>query len=291
MTILLTGGTGFIGSHLIKVLLSSGHKVGMTVRKKSGSKPLGELDSRVNCYEVDTYESFEQMFTELQPDCVFHLATLYINKHEPKDIPDILSSNITFGTKLLEAMSRTNCRKIINFGTRWQHVSDDRYNPANLYAASKEAFLCILKFYNKLGIKSKTIELCDTFGSGDTRKKVIDLMIDACKRNQSVDMSPGDQVLDIVSVDDVCDYINRSCVDDVFFDNTCISISGNQVKLKDLGSIIEGYFNTANILKWGNIPYRENEVMVPPAYYPIQKISSDSVLSQIRNYCLLAKAK
>ena len=58
-----------------------------------------------------------------------------------------MSSNITFGTQLVEAMVANGCYQFVNTGTSWQHYENDEYNPVNLYAATKQAFEDILRYY------------------------------------------------------------------------------------------------------------------------------------------------
>lgn len=118
------------------------------------------------------------------PDAVIHLAALYVNQHKPADIFELANSNIVFGTHILEAMTKNGVAKFLNIGTRWQHLGNKRYNPANLYSATKEAFKAILMYYETRGLKHKTLEFGDTYGSGDTRKKIMELLITTCQKRE-----------------------------------------------------------------------------------------------------------
>jgi nucleoside-diphosphate-sugar epimerase len=280
MKILLTGATGFIGKHLVDSLQNEKHDVAQLLRKASVNK--GPTSSNVYVYESLT--QIDAVLSKFRPDVVMHLAALYINKHCMADIEALVNSNITYGTCLLEAMKNNGMKKFINFGTRWQHLDDECYKPANLYAASKEAFQDMLIYYGNIGIKYKTIELCDTYGACDTRKKIIDLMFEACINREQLDLSPGEQLIDVVSVDDICNFLIKELQTDFFYDNSRIGLSGNTISLRELGRLIEKITNVSGYLNFGSKPYRENEVMIPPKSEKMISITEGSLEINLEKY-------
>ena len=282
MKVLITGATGFIGSHLVTALLKKNYKVAITKRQESRKNTFDSMLSRIEIIDSDTYHDINSGMKYFNPDIVVHLATLYINKHDPENISSLMSSNITFGAYILEAMKENNINYFLNIGTRWQHINNNRYNPANLYAATKEAFKNIMIYYEKTGIKHKTLELSDTFGTGDTRQKIIDILISACTKNEMVELTPGKQVLDLLHVEDVCNFITSNIRNDAFFDNETISLSGTVIKLRDLGAMIEKESGKKGVLGWGLKQYRENEVMKPPLYYRKVQLNNFSIEEYIK---------
>ena len=264
MKIVCTGATGFIGSYLVPALLNKKHNVAVLKRKISDLKQLEKQKDNLTVYDYVNYQDIETALQEYKPNLVIHLAALYINNHSKEELQALINSNILFGTHILEAMRNAGVDKILNFGTRWQHMNNQRYDPANLYAATKQAFTDILCWYNKNGIMSKTLELCDTFGKNDTRKKIVSLLIDACRNKIPLDLSPGEQILDITYIDDLVEYIISNIEDNDFYDNTVVQISGTEIKLKDLGTLIEKQYGVKGFLRWGAKGYRKNEVMRPP---------------------------
>lgn len=271
MKILCTGATGFIGSYLVPALLNKKHNVAVLKRKISNLKQLEKRKDNLTVYDYVNYQDIENALQEYKPDLIIHLATLYINNHSKEELQALINSNILFGTHILEAMRNAGVIKILNFGTRWQHMNNQRYDPANLYAATKQAFYDILRWYNKNGIISKTLELCDTFGKNDTRKKIVSLLIDACRNKVPLDLSPGEQILDITYIDDLVEYIISNIEDNGFYDNAIIQIIGTEIKLKDLGMLIEKQYGVKGFLRWGAKGYRKNEVMSPPLCENIAK--------------------
>lgn len=287
MRIAVTGGTGFIGSHLLPRLVLEGHQIGLFTRFPEKSKSQG-IGQALSLLKTDTYEDILDSISSFRPDVVIHLATLYLNKHTVDDIAPLIQSNILFGTYLLEAMRTCKVKKILNFGTRWQHLSGIRSNSANLYAATKSAFHEILDYYARTeSVTYTTLELCDTFGRNDTRKKVVQILVDACKNRTVVELSPGEQVLDLICIDDLVEYI-IGCLDtDSVFLNNVQALSGEEIMLKDLGDMIEKIFSTYGYLNWGAKPYREREIMNPPVYHEIVKIQKHSLEYHLKKQFLL----
>jgi nucleoside-diphosphate-sugar epimerase len=281
MKIFVTGAAGFIGSNLVPVLLEQGHTIAILKKTASPIRRLEKFKNDIAIYESDTYSAICSGLKNFMPGAVIHLAALYINKHTPENITDLIASNITLGAQVLEAMAENKVSRFLNIGTRWQHIGNKRYCPANLYAATKEAFKDILLFYGRNGIKHKTLELCDTFGSGDTRKKILDLFLAACQKNEPLDLTPGEQILDLSYAGDICRYIASNINVDSFFDNKIVSLSGTKIKLKELGEFVESQFKKQGLFKWGAKPYRENEVMNPPLYYHAINLNQKSLRKYI----------
>jgi len=263
MKILVTGATGFIGSHIVPALFERKHRVAILKRSASPLRNLNRYAAQLAVYSSDNYNEINNGMKEFEPDAVIHLAARYINKHNAENTNDLISSNITFGTLILESMYENNITKFVNIGTQAQHFGNKEYGPLNLYAATKQAFKDILFYYETKGIMHKTLEFYDTYGEGDTRKKIMELLIGAGQNNEKLDLTKGEQSIDLSFAGDISDYIVEHITTSDFFDNKTIALSGEVINLHDLGDIIEKYFNKQGLFNWGAKPYRENEMMSP----------------------------
>src|SRR5438105_4076420 len=144
----VTGATGYIGSHLVKHLLADGWRVAALVRRSSDCRGLQELGGELSLLIHDgTTEQLRELLASAAPDVVFHLAAYYRAEHQAVDVLPLLASNVVFSTQLAEAMASCGVKRLVNTATAWQHYEHADYNPVNLYAATKQAFETVLQFY------------------------------------------------------------------------------------------------------------------------------------------------
>lgn len=266
---LITGATGFVGSHLTRRMVKDGKDVHVLVRRESKLTAIQDILHKITLHRIDsTTSSLINAVKLANPDVVFHLAALFKAVHTPDDLQLLVDSNITFTAQLLEAMKQTSANVLINTGTSWQHYKGVEYDPVCFYAATKQAAQDIITFYcNAYGVRAVTLKLFDTYGPSDTRKKLFDALHTASISKEAVPFSAGEQLLDLVYIDDVVDAFNvaaNQCVGALKGSNDqyCIS-SGRQIQLRavaDLYSLLTG--RTLNI-QWGARLYRHREVMCP----------------------------
>jgi CDP-paratose synthetase len=266
MKILLTGATGFIGSHLRR-RLSKKYEVVALVRK---STHINALTSE-NISTLTIPDSISELSDQLKYhriDGVLHLASLYLKSHKPDQVEELVSSNILLPAQLLEASVTAQVKWFLNTGTFWQHYRDENYSPVNLYAATKQAFIAMAQYYAETSaLKFVTLKLSDTFGPGDTRKKVFNLWQDAVQTGETLKMSPGDQIIDISYIDIICDayeaLINILITNPHSLNSEYAVSSNERMSLKDLAQLFETATGKKIPIEWGSYPYRDREVMMP----------------------------
>jgi nucleoside-diphosphate-sugar epimerase len=258
---LVTGGTGFIGSHLVQRLKAAGWAVHLLSRDP---QPIGGVEPHL--YNGDM-EEVTRAVEASRPDVVFHLASLFLAAHTPQQIAPLIASNVLLGTQLLEAMSAAGVRRFVNTGTSWQFFEGESYRPVNLYAATKQAFEDILAYYtDAAGIRAITLLLFDSYGPGDTRKKLLRLLMDCLETGDPLLMSPGEQVIDLVHVDDLCEAFAHAAdlLDGAGPGMRSYALSGGErLPLKDLVGVLGEVAGRPLNVEFGARPYRPREVMQP----------------------------
>lgn len=265
----VTGATGFIGSHLTRRLINEDWSVHILVRPSSDRKLLKDLEGRFQTHVHNgKTEQLCAIMADVKPNVVFHLASLFLVQHETRDILRLIESNLAFPTQLLEAMAKNGVSKLINTGTSWQHYENREYSPVNLYAATKQAFEAILKFYKETTpLKVITLKLFDTYGPNDPRPKLFSLLKKVAEEQKPLAMSPGEQLIDIVYIADVVDAFivaaERLLSDSSEKCEVYAVSSGASIKLRDLVKIYESVIGKKLPIEWGGRPYRDREVMVP----------------------------
>jgi nucleoside-diphosphate-sugar epimerase len=263
-TALVTGVTGFIGGRLAERLLADGWTVHALVRECSDRPSLEGLRFHVHCGNV---EGLTAILRATGPDIVFHLASLYLPEHRSDQVDDLVASNILLPAQIAEAMSACGVTRLVNTGTAWQHFGTDHYNPVNLYAATKQACLDLLRYYHDArGLSVVTLKLFDTYGAGDKRRKIVQILLEAALSGEPLGMSPGEQILDLTHVEDVVQAFvvaaDRLLLTDMRLNEEFL-ISGERLALKDLVMRVGAITGRPIKVEFGARPYRAREVMLP----------------------------
>ena len=265
---LVTGATGYIGSRLVRGLLRNNWEVHCIARKNSSVNYLQDVLHRITIYSHDgSSKNMLEIMSKAMPRTVFHLASCVRVEHDEGDILPLIESNLLFGTQLVEAMVKTEVFQLINTGTSWQHYENEAYNPVCLYAATKQAFESIMKYYvEATPLKAINLKLYDTYGPDDGRNKLFTLLRYALKSGQPLNLSPGEQLVNIVYIDDVIEGYLQA---EMRLKRTTSNIeefalgAKSLIKLKELVRVYSQVMDVEPPIVWGGRAYRRREVMVP----------------------------
>lgn len=264
---LVTGATGFVGSNLSRKLLELDCKVSIISKQEFGYQNIEDIKESLDIFEYDgNILNLIEYMKKNKFDGVFHLASLFIAEHESLDIDNLIDSNIKFGVQLLEAMKESEIKLLVDTGTSWQHYENQDYNPVDLYAATKQAFQDIIKYYTEAeNIRCITLKLFDTYGENDKRPKLINLLNKFADEGVELNMSPGDQMLDLVYIDDVVEAFLvaiKELIKNKDIKNEKFAVaSGNETSLKKVIETFENISNKKIKVNWGGKKYRKREVM------------------------------
>lgn len=264
---LVTGATGFIGSHLVRALVNEGWVVDVVVRRSSDQVALADVRTRLSTHLHDgSAERLLEILADARPDVVFHLASYFKSEHDSTDLEQIVSTNVLFAAQLAEAMVRTGATRLVNSGTIWQHFGDRDYSPMNLYAASKQAAEALLRYYaERRAMKVITLELSDTYGPGDRRRKLIPLLKDAVRRGDRLELSPGHQLINLTHVDDVVMAFKIGAMH--LLDGHAQAMerysasSSNWLTIRELVGLLGRVIGKDIDVAWGARPYTGQEIM------------------------------
>ncbi len=200
--VLITGGTGFIGSNLVQNLENK--KILIITRKKI------KLKNKFVKFLI--YKNFSDLILKLKKvkaKHIIHCATHYKKNHEINDIKKIFEANILLGNILLENSKKMNVRKFINISTIWELNYNNSTEYFNLYTLSKKIFSKIINFYSirNKKIKFYTIYLLDTFGKGDKRNKILNEIKKKLNNNKKITIESENLTMNFLNVKDVINAI------------------------------------------------------------------------------------
>jgi nucleoside-diphosphate-sugar epimerase len=269
MRALVTGATGFVGSHLVERLVGGGHDVHVLVRPSSDLSDVAPIASTLTVHTLDLEaDALARIVETAAPEIVFHIASLVVAEHRSQDVEPLIRSNVLFPCQLVEAMAANGVCKLINCGTAWQHYQNRSYSPVCLYAATKQAFVDLLQFYVEAkGLAIIDLKLFDTYGPRDKRGKLFSLLYRATIPGERVAFSPGEQMLDFVYIDDVVDAFmiaaNRLFEDSRPRFETYPVRTGQPIALRELVKTFSEVTGLSPNIGWGERSYRSREVMSP----------------------------
>ncbi len=269
----MTGATGYIGSHVLKYLLSKGWEIHVIADPKFGYANIEDVLSQIDVFEYDgNILSLCDYFQTVKPDVVYHLAAAVITNYKPEQVPILIQSNIQFGAEILEAMKSSDIKLLVSTGSYWQNYNSDSYNPVDLYAATKEAFEKIVQFYvDAYGFRHINLRLYDVYGEDDKRPKLWNTLRAIAGTGQHIAVSPGEQLLDLIHISDVCTAYEAAyyaLISDNSISNEVYGVrTGITHSLKDAITVLEKALCKKTCVDYGAKPYKEREVMIPYRKY------------------------
>ena len=258
MKIIITGATGYLGSHLSRTLINSGYELIATIRENSKLDLLKDLKKKITFYNVQQF-SLQKIFEDNKNiEGIVHTATCYGRKNEC--LYDIHYSNNIFPLALLEKAIQNKCKFFLNTDTSLKKYT-------NQYSLSKKHFFESSKeITKKKDIKFINVFLEHFFGPNEDQSKFISYLIDKFLANEKeIKLTEGEQIRDFIYIDDVIDAYEQIIRNYMKFNNGFNEIdigSGEGIKIKDLVYLISKLTKTKTKLLFGEINYRENESML-----------------------------
>lgn len=272
MRILITGVTGYIGSHLARRLLSS-HQVFGLVREPVNMTYIRDIADKLTLLPYSgSGESLLEQVKHCKPDLVYHLAAYYTGAHDVENVTKLVSSNITLGAYLLEAMVSCGCRHIIYASTIMEHYQGAEYCPLNFYAATKRAFYDLLCYYTDTGmLHAGVLVLADTYGPDDQRPKILNLVKQHLGTDTPIALSDGRQEYAVLYIDDAVKAFEMAgqqlCIKK--WDRQFFQLLPNEIyTLRETVDRLVQISKTTLHAQWGSRPASKRQIQKVPRLYP-----------------------
>ena len=257
-TVLLTGGTGFLGSYLAQALLNEGYKLVILKRSTSDTWRIANMLSEVIIYNIDN-EPLIKAFEDQHIDVVIHTACHFGRNGDPTH--EIVKANLLLGIKLLDAAIFFKSRTFINTDTFYP-------KKLNSYSLSKKQFVEWLHMrFEKIQIIN--MKLQHVYGPLDSNHKFIPwLFCQFEKRVDEIKLTKGEQLRDFIYIEDVVSaymIVLKKTQQNPAFNEFCVGTG----KLRTVRSMVEmvklAFLIKAPTLKtklnFGALPYSDQEIM------------------------------
>jgi nucleoside-diphosphate-sugar epimerase len=269
--VLVTGATGFIGSHMARRLVTEGAEVSVFMRTSSDPCLLADVLDRVAVHEVDICEedAVGAAMMQICPDVVFHLAA--IGMSEPFVSPPVaVRVNVQGTLHLLEAARKCGVRRFVHSGTAYEYgdaatgdtPNQEVLDPVNTYAASKAAARAFVRLYARIyGLPTVNMRLFAVYGPGQPPKTLISSAVCAALEDRDFPMTPGEQMRDFVFVGDVVEGYLRAAVA-AGVEGVSIDMgTGRACKIRKVVTKLFEMSGSRGKPLVGALPYRPSETM------------------------------
>lgn len=213
MRILVSGGTGFIGSHLVAALRRQGDTVACLVRKK-----IQWTDAGIECHAVDLSDlkGLRQSLADMQPcDAVFHFAArLPPPTHEASEaLSPYLEANVSATVILLERAWHwggkpfvyASSATVVGKPGRVPLTEEFAANPAHPYSMSKYLGELSCEHFRRKGLVPATsLRIASPYGPGMDKSTVLPLFINLARESRDIQIyGTGSRTQNFVHVSDV----------------------------------------------------------------------------------------
>jgi nucleoside-diphosphate-sugar epimerase len=255
-TILLTGATGFLGSHILKRLMAEGKDVVILIRETSNLRNIKNLKGFSTFILNEQLTNFKELFEFYKIDTIIHVATEY-----GRDVPysSVLLSNVYFPIKLLEEGEKFNLKLFINTDSYFSKFK--KYSYLSGYNLSKMIFKEYLLTRTKFQVINMQLE--HAYGENDSENKFTTTVINKLRNNEnSIKLSEGNQKRDFIYIEDVVNaffiVLSKSKLLDQYSEfevGTGVSIS-----IMEFVNLAHQIIGSKSELLFGALPNRLNEI-------------------------------
>lgn len=267
--IVITGAAGFVGVRLATILISKGARVTQLVR------PGSSFSNGVRYFELDLYdhEKVSSAFYLLKPDFVIHLAASKNRVNKKNNFINIYDENVSISSNVINAcLDLANLRRFIFIGSCDEYGAipspfneSNRERPINAYGLAKLAVTKMLCTLSSLeNFPSVILRPTVIYGPRQGGEMFLSALIQSLIAGRDFPMTFGDQFRDFVYVDDVVNAIIAALIADQKIIGEIFNIGfGKSIQVKHVAMLVSESIgnNSANLVNFGAIPYRKNEVM------------------------------
>lgn len=276
MKVLLTGGAGFIGHNVTKILSEQGHQcVVVDTMTDYGFMPRDELDylktERLKKFKALLFDydirspRLESMFDTIRPDIVIHLASFPRQKvvgQNPLLASDVMCNGLV---NLLEASKKYRVKKFVYisssmvYGDFEDQVTEDYHcKPQGQYGIMKLMGEHLVKDYSRRGCFNHVIiRPSAVYGELDVEDRVVSKFMLAAMRGQTLKINGATETLDFTYVEDAAAGIAAAALSDQANNNIYNITKSHSTSLLEAAEL------AVRIAGRGNIEVRDKDADFP----------------------------
>lgn len=269
MRCLVTGGTGFIGSSLVRLLLKDDAEVALLVRPTSNPWRFEDVLHSLHVITGDlaAIKEAAAAIQKFAPDVVFHLGWYGVGGCYRND-PAQVAQNLYGSLKLLQLAHDSGCQRWIALGSQAEYgpydgilTEDLPTRPVTLYGSVK---LCVGLLSQKLceayGMGFTWLRLLAVYGTMDDREHMIPYVILTLLRGHKPILTRGEQHWDYLYVEDAARAIWQAATNPAAQGIFNLG-SGEAHTVRSIVERIRDMIDPSLPLVFGEAPYRSDQIM------------------------------
>ncbi len=269
--VVVTGGSGFIGSHLVKRLLEQGAQVAVTVRYGNVIKNerLREEWTRLKVIEADLRNrgALEDV-RKFDPHVVFHLAAYNHVGESFRQVEECFDVNAKGTANLLDMVPGTESFIYMSTSEVYGHQSGVPFvetmnpEPISPYAITKYSgeLYCRMKQRMKGSGRIVVLRPFNAYGPYQSSKAIIPELIINCLKGRPIRTTKGEQTREFNYVGNLVDGLIDAASDKSTIEGPVNLASGEEVAIRDLVKKIAALTDTKSSIEIGALEYRPTEI-------------------------------
>ena len=291
--ILVTGGSGFIGSHLVKKLINEGHEVAITTKYDSVYENirLYNVWDDIKVIECDLrYSDTISKINDFNPAVIFHLAAYNDVKGSFDNYNEALETNLIGTSNLLENLKKYEQFIYISTSEVYGHqknsslfVESMQPCPISPYSIGKYSGELYAQMHmSQLKKPIKILRPFNVFGESQSTKAVIPELIRTFLNNKVVKITKGKQTREFNYVGNTVNLLIAASKEKSFFKKIINISDGQEISIKELAKKIQKLSESNSKLIVGGLPERKTEIHRMKA--SIKKMKSKISLKGLVNF-------
>jgi len=266
--VLVTGASGFLGSHLVRRLVREQAKVFVLLRSGAKLVRLESIKHKFHIVYGDLCDALGilRIVEESHPEIVFHLAAAGVDPRQ-RNPQSVLETNVLGTMNILEACRRQELRCMVHIGSCFEYgdgsgFREEEYpTPHDVYAVSKvAAWLLVGMYARRYELPIVTLRPFTAYGPWERIDRLIPTTIVHALRGQPLQVTAGEQERDWVFVEDLVEGFVLAALNPNVIGETINLCSGQGTSVRDIVKKVLALVGNPIKVSWGVVPYREGEL-------------------------------
>lgn len=278
--VLVTGATGFIGGQVVRELVTQGIEVIAVVREQHevhGALPTNVATRVVYC-DMEQYERLPELIEDRDIDTAYHFAWMGVSGEKTRDTACQLAS-LQATLTLIGALDKMQCKTFVGAGSLHEiegHYEMQENKPVSnlsyMYKSTKLAAHWMGKaLAGSKGMRFFWPIITNTYGEGETSKRLINSVIRSILHGESPALSAGEQYYDFIHISDLAHAFYL--IGEKGVDGTNYTIGSNHPRpLKEYLTVVG---EIANRLNCSDIPLGFGKIVSNVVYLPPEELRSN----------------